>query len=795
MVMCITRIVSALLLTTAPSIADTQLDIVRDGIPKSTIVLPDDASPVLTETARDMVRIVQRMSGATLPIVNESMWEPDGSTELLLDMQEEDLSLLNVAYHVRRDGDRVYFSGGDTMGVVNAVYAFLRSELGCRWYVPGAIGEYIPQRTTIAVDRLDISDEPDFESIGGLGRHPDGKAGGLWKLRHGLQGLPNQSHGHNWHSILPTDQVTEHPEWYALYNGTRGNQLCTTNPDVIDSTVAVALRYFDRTGRPMFSLSPNDNPRFCQCERCVALDKELGADTMSTQFGKITPRLVYFCNQVAERVAEVYPDRYMAFYAYNTYIQPPPTLTVHPNVVPVVVKSPWDFCAVHTLDDVKCERNRSFSTMLERWIEISNKVLVHEYYGHWRWYGPYGLVHTIRRDLPLMKELGVTSFTSETHRNWWTQGLNFYLAVRLFWDVDDDVDTMVREYYEHLYGPAAVHMQAYGTAFEEVVEVKHYDRDTHLSFIDDLTPEFFGRVSPLLDAAQSAVDRADLSQPRRDAINERLRKVQAGYRFGRAQAAVELSLGTPAAAILSGSESLMDLIGKMDADSGLHDVIELPLARAILAQAVRPGQAYRDAWYQTELSNDKRSELLDALRAGKNNEFAKGIGCVTDWHIIGPFEGAPGEGLLASAPPEHEINLDARYDGKSGRVGWTRHQTDDPFGVVDLRRIFAPQSVADCFAYMYAEVEYNGHSGSRPYARVRLGSNDGMTVWHNSRLIYTSDVERSLTIEEDRLTVTLTGGTNKFLVKVYNSGGGMSHSMRIMYWDFRPMDFPDSIRH
>jgi len=37
------------------------------------------------------------------------------------------------------------------------------------------------------------------------------------------------------------------------------------------------------------------------------------------------------------------------------------------------------------------------------------------------------------------------------------------------------------------------------------------------------------------------------------------------------------------------------------------------------------------------------------------------------------------------------------------------------------------------------------------------------------------------------LTVRMYGGKNRFLVKVYNAGGGYGFSMRIVHWDYVPM--------
>ena len=163
---------------------------------------------------------------------------------------------------------------------------------------------------TITVGDLDISDAPDYVSVRGFGGHPDPALGRQWVRRNRMEGFPQQSHGHNWTSILHPRNRDENPEWFALQeDGSRSDQLCTTHPDVLDSAVAVINRSFDR--RPdarMFSLSPNDNDDFCRCDRCLALDEQIGVDPVAPSVG-YTDRLVFFFNQIAEQVEQTHHAR------------------------------------------------------------------------------------------------------------------------------------------------------------------------------------------------------------------------------------------------------------------------------------------------------------------------------------------------------------------------------------------------------------------------------------------------------------------------------------------------------
>ena len=46
-------------------------------------------------------------------------------------------------------------------GTLFAVYAFLE-HLGCRWYMPGKIGEIVPENPTIKIGKLDLLERPGY---------------------------------------------------------------------------------------------------------------------------------------------------------------------------------------------------------------------------------------------------------------------------------------------------------------------------------------------------------------------------------------------------------------------------------------------------------------------------------------------------------------------------------------------------------------------------------------------------------------------------------------------------------
>jgi hypothetical protein len=744
------------------------LTLVHDGKPRCSIILPNDASKVLRETAEDVAGLIERMSGARLPVTSST----SGSS---IQLGPVDSELEPLVYHIRREGNYVIVTGGSDQGIANGAYAFME-HLGARFYIPGELGTHLPQLPTISVDDLDISDEPDFISVRGFGGHPEPGEGTLWLKRNRLYGFPNQHHGHNWYNVIGREQVDVNPEWFALQaSGGRSDQLCTTHPDVLDSAVAASRRYFDTNpAGPMYSLSPNDNGKFCQCDRCRALDNELGIDP-TVEDGSYTDRLVYFLNQVAEQTAISHPGKQLAFYAYISHTDPPRIVKPHPLLLPVVCHTPWDYCQHHAIDDPDCERSAEFAGVIQGWNEVSPQVFVYDYYGHYAWFAPMGIVHTIRRDLPWLRRHGVVGFNSETHGNWWTQGLGFYVASKLFWDLDTDVDAIVAAWYRDMYGPAASMMSQYGAMFEKLLEDVPYYSDTERAFVDSISPDFLARVDALLENAETlAAD--DSRGTQREVFLERLRRVRAGHNMLRLQVAIE-DLDQATAMFQSGNAVILQALTELEADPALHDVIELPLARKGLSQRMLELKGYRDLWTDTNIPGDVRVELRGALSAGDSTAFATGLGYITRWHVLGVFPSYGRNGLSSEYPPDREVDLSAVYEGKLGPISWQQVEVENMFGIVDFVELFADQGKDFAVAYAYVEVN---NPGGRRLAQVRFSSNDGGVLRHNDQIIVASDVERGYNPDHDRAMVTLTPGTNGFLVKVMNTEGRFKTSLRLL---------------
>lgn len=86
-------------------------------------------------------------------------------------------------------------------------------------------------------------------------------------------------------------------------------------------------------------------------------------------------------------------------------------------------------------------------------------------------------------------------------------------------------------------------------------------------------------------------------------------------------------------------------------------------------------------------------------------------------------------------------------------------------------------------AYLQAKL----WSPSRQAARLQLGSDDGVKVWLNGKLIHARNVARGVSPDEDKVDATLQEGINELLLKVTNGAGDWGAIVRFAGQDGKPL--------
>lgn len=521
-----------LLATAAAAAAD--LVIVQDGQPKATIVIAKEApEPVrqkLQTAAEELQNYLEKISGAKLPIVDDSQ-NPAGALILVGRSRLTDPLGIAIPAGVtpaRREegfviacrGDRLLLAGnndGPYHGTEYAVYDFLRS-LGVRWFMPGDFGEVVPQQKTIQVPEQQIVQKPDFLMRNWwLHAKPELAAQELhWKLRNKMNPEPMFAicgDSSVRQVVAPEPLAKEKPELLALNeNGTRNPHLPNlTNPEAAQVAAGIIKDYFRKhPDANSFGFAPDDGlPRDFNPET-VKLNR--GFVTLGGRPGvpgevSITDEWLTFVNRVTADVRREFPGVYIATNGYANRNNPPEGVPLDDHTV-IMFAAIWS-CTLHAYDDDHCWQKVQQAQMLRRWCELCKNVWIYGYNYNMLVSGltPLPEFTKLRRDFPLMKKWGVIGFHDESRNVWAEAGIaSRYLRAQLEWQAEADVDAILDDFFTRWYGQAARPMKAFYMALDQAVTDTPIHGHEDRIMPEVYTPELLARLQELVAQAEQLAD-------------------------------------------------------------------------------------------------------------------------------------------------------------------------------------------------------------------------------------------------------------------------------------------------
>ncbi|MEW6359556.1 MAG: DUF4838 domain-containing protein [Planctomycetota bacterium] len=540
--------VLALIFCAAWAIA-ADIPLVADGQPQADVVLPKDASETLKNTAAEIVTHVEKMSGAKLPTV-------DGERPLNRIILQVDPKMIpqEDAFRILAKGNEIRLIGGGEMGAQFAAYAFLE-DLGVRWLIPGEGGDLVPSKKTIAYPETDRTETPKFIHRCFYVRSDDAVQ---WAVRNRLNGFYKkefaEAHGnliylppfvgsiHSFVHILPPEKYfDEHPEYYALINGKRikadmrGGQICTSNPDVIRIIAESIRAYFkENPGARVFSIAPNDGYGWCECEACQAIDEKMCKSKKWYRREServVSDRLCVFANEIARQSVHDMPSKELYMFSYVSYCEPPETCRPDAHVTHVVCHY-IPACYAHPINTPGCPENEIYNNDLKGWIKISPQMMVYAYTDKGQWVDlPRPVVRQMAADIKYYYDLGIRKYLAQSGAgNWDQNGPLYYVTAKLTWDPSADVESIIREWNEGMYGSAAEEMMAWYNAVEKVIADSrgHYGGSPFSEATAVYKPGCFQEAMTHLDKA--------LALAENDVVRGRIAKVKEKFAFGMAGA-------------------------------------------------------------------------------------------------------------------------------------------------------------------------------------------------------------------------------------------------------------------
>lgn len=516
-----TSATSVALAATAPTAhaANEPVVIVKASKPVATIVV--DAKPALPKGKKEptanttteygaailLAEWLKKITDATIPVAEKSPEQGTviyvGKAAVKAGLKLDDIeSKSKEGVRIVAGNNRVLIGGQSTDATAKAVCRFLE-ELGCRYFMDSPLGEVFPRTRDLSVKPVTITEKP-----GLLYRNPKGPSwmGGYWKDWNGAGG-ESFAHSHSWGRYIPKGLFAEHPEYFSQgADGKRkeGDWLCTSNPGARE-VFANGVIGVIKGGAKNPSISPPDGRGYCQCDKCKAQDDPKLIEP-SSGTTSISTRYADFFDDVAKRVAKVYPDSVLSFYVYADYTQPPKrTEKLAPNLCAVI--APIRYCRLHAIGNPECPSRKQQLDMIDGWAQVAHRLGYYNYmYNLADATMPMFKYTPCKEEFPYLAKKGLDFMTIEVLSNWYIYGPQIYLSLRLAYDPTLDAAKLMQDYYAKFYGPAAKDMEAYWMTIDAATAKLHNHSGGFYGLASAFTPEVVRACELAIARAHASLD-------------------------------------------------------------------------------------------------------------------------------------------------------------------------------------------------------------------------------------------------------------------------------------------------
>ena len=412
--------------------------------------------------------------------------------QALAKVAKKDPVLRADAIALRRADRRILVAGTNDDSHYYAAAELLR-RWGCRWYLPTAIGECVPQVKQLAVNELDYAYAPPFE------------VRNYWIAWNGSTEGQEEFTRRNFMNYGVGVE-----SGHAI--GEYVKELVPKGKSVFDIPIAedatadhIAKKVAPKFAKgEYFSLGMEDGVYKSESK----LDQELQAGLNDKYFlaASLTDPFLTLYNKVADRLLKQHPNSKskIGFLAYgNLTIPPQRKMTAAKPLVAYLAAIDVD--PIHGMDDPKSPPRQEYRDMMYRWAEVmQGRVVIYDYdQGMLVWRDvPNPSVRAVRQDVKHYRKAGILGVSTESRNAIATVFLNLHVRGQLYWNPDADVDALLAEFYDRFYGPAAKPMAAYWTAILDAWERSPVTEHEHFVIPAVYTPELMTKLRKHLEEAE-----------------------------------------------------------------------------------------------------------------------------------------------------------------------------------------------------------------------------------------------------------------------------------------------------
>lgn len=446
------------------------ITIVEGGKSLATIILADNASQQVKSAATVLSQYIKESSGVNVPIAEK----PASSTTVQIhvgrsnyvDKHKSGLQGMNNG-----DGFTIYFPDNRNIVIVGVtdwgtefgVYEFLERYLGIRWLLPTKAGDYVPSSSRIDVPIQTVKQLPVF-----LYRNLSGLP--VWQQN--VWARMNRMHdtgwqfSHNLANLFPSEKYAKsHPEFYPIIKGKRfippaGEKMrwqpCFSASGIVDEAVKNIIEYFEKSpDKTSYSLGINDLDGFCECEQCLVKD---GSKKNFLGYPDHSNSYYQWSNEVVTRVLKRFPDKWFGCIAYSSVAQPPANFRLNPRIIPFLTQDRMKW--------IDKDIEIAGKNMTELWGAAATRLGWYDYMYGTPYMVPRVYFNKMGEYIRYASYHKVQAIYAEAYPNW-GEGPKMYVALKLMWNPDADVQKLLNEWYEAAVGKdAAPDLAAYYILWE-----------------------------------------------------------------------------------------------------------------------------------------------------------------------------------------------------------------------------------------------------------------------------------------------------------------------------------------
>lgn len=529
-------LVSATLAQAGWRLPFSKLTLAQDGEPTACIVVATNATRSAQFAARELQHHLQKITDAELPIITDEtptnapcilvgeskatraqgLTSADFQSQeylirfqskaiILMGRDKDDRGALDYATPATFPG---YF---DEQATCYAVYDFLERACGVRWYLPTDLGLVCPTQKTLKVSGANVRRAPAMkyrysrpenpipadlcgDTVPGATATPalDGREQTLFWHRQRIGGEPYEAN----HSLygyyarfLETNTPAlfegEHRDYFAQGYPGKPDQMCYSSTGLLNQVTQDANAYFDGKGLKYASMAngdyfgvvPMDNGAWCKCTNCAG--KVLKESARAKGFFSLdtdSDYLFHFVNQIAGKVYETHPDKFIATLAYAGYAYPPSQEKLASNIsIQLCLQTRHVYSKPIQDNDLR---------ILDLWVKESKerRKFLWLYYcfpslmataGQWRCF-PGFFAHHVVTEMATWHKAGIRGLSYEP--SYFGSGqmsilfdqVEAYVTWKLADDPTLDGNQLIEEFFAKYYGAAAVPMKTFYNRVEEI---------------------------------------------------------------------------------------------------------------------------------------------------------------------------------------------------------------------------------------------------------------------------------------------------------------------------------------